>query len=301
MQRTNTETMVAQSVLVAVDDAMAKLTEAQRVLRAHERQSIPASGPALPEGLGSTHPKFYEGVHVEPKQFDDIWVSVDQAAEMLHLSAEQVRRNLRSGRLLGVPYGGRTGWRLARAYVEAERERRRDDPNVLRDSGHAPEEAWRVVMASFPQATSASRVLSRLAADATSPNAAVIRRSKSGSPRVKEVPKPRKGTESLALALKEAILNSLFGVGVGGALSAAVEVIADQVVESNPWGDSLRHLAASLAPETSALVVLVSESGRAKVEQTLLDAGGYIASAELSPTLVKEAELALSDVRVDPT
>jgi excisionase family DNA binding protein len=44
-------------------------------------------------------------------------MTVPEAAAALGLSEEHVRRLLRRGDLVGVPYGGKVGWRLPRDYV----------------------------------------------------------------------------------------------------------------------------------------------------------------------------------------
>jgi len=52
-------------------------------------------------------------------------MSVEEAALVLNLSQEQVRRHLRAGRLHGVPLRGRAGWRVSRIDMvrfKAERE-----------------------------------------------------------------------------------------------------------------------------------------------------------------------------------
>jgi len=52
-------------------------------------------------------------------------MSVEEAARVLNISQEQVRRHLRSGRLDGVGLGGRAGWRVSRIDLvrfKAERE-----------------------------------------------------------------------------------------------------------------------------------------------------------------------------------
>lgn len=46
-------------------------------------------------------------------------MSVTEAAALLRVSEEHLRRLLRGGEVIGVPYGGRIGWRLHREYVEA--------------------------------------------------------------------------------------------------------------------------------------------------------------------------------------
>jgi excisionase family DNA binding protein len=52
-------------------------------------------------------------------------MTVPEAARALSLSEEHVRRLLRRRELAGVAYGGRIGWRLNRADVEAIAARRR--------------------------------------------------------------------------------------------------------------------------------------------------------------------------------
>jgi excisionase family DNA binding protein len=59
-----------------------------------------------------------EGIPVHSPPLEEISVSVAEAAGMLGLSRDQVRRRLRSGDLLGVHCGGRLGWRLHRDYVQ---------------------------------------------------------------------------------------------------------------------------------------------------------------------------------------
>ena len=46
-------------------------------------------------------------------------MTVAEAAVALDVSEEYVRRMLRRGALEGVPFGGRTGWRLSRDYVQS--------------------------------------------------------------------------------------------------------------------------------------------------------------------------------------
>ena len=65
----------------------------------------------------------------------ELTIGVPEAAEMLHLHEEYVRRLLREGRLLGISYGGRAGWRLSREYVLEEARRR--NPGVPELLGHA--------------------------------------------------------------------------------------------------------------------------------------------------------------------
>lgn len=54
---------------------------------------------------------------------DERWFSVDQIAERLQVTEETVRRWLRSGELPGRNFGGRTGYRIREADVNAFLER----------------------------------------------------------------------------------------------------------------------------------------------------------------------------------
>lgn len=65
-------------------------------------------------------------------------MSVAEAARDLRLSEEQVRRHLRSGRLEGVPLGGRAGWRVSRFAVTQMRLDREGLPRALGNSAPHP-------------------------------------------------------------------------------------------------------------------------------------------------------------------
>ena len=54
---------------------------------------------------------------------DDRWFTVEQIAERLQVTEETVRRWLRSGELVGRNFGGRTGYRIREAEVNAFLER----------------------------------------------------------------------------------------------------------------------------------------------------------------------------------
>ena len=54
---------------------------------------------------------------------DERWFSVDQIAARLQVTEETVRRWLRSGELAGRNFGGRTGYRIREADVNAFLER----------------------------------------------------------------------------------------------------------------------------------------------------------------------------------
>jgi excisionase family DNA binding protein len=52
-------------------------------------------------------------------------LTVNQVAERLQVNVQTVRRWLRNGELIGTPIGGRTGWRVYEAEVQAFLDRRR--------------------------------------------------------------------------------------------------------------------------------------------------------------------------------
>jgi excisionase family DNA binding protein len=52
-------------------------------------------------------------------------LTVDQVAERLQVNEQTVRRWLRDGQLTGVPFGGRTGWRINEDELQAFLDRRR--------------------------------------------------------------------------------------------------------------------------------------------------------------------------------
>jgi excisionase family DNA binding protein len=60
---------------------------------------------------------YRNAVMVEVPPPDSLGMTVSEAAVALRLGEEQVRRLLRQGRLLGVPYGGRRGWQVTRSSV----------------------------------------------------------------------------------------------------------------------------------------------------------------------------------------
>jgi|HubBroStandDraft_6_1064221.scaffolds.fasta_scaffold37006_3 excisionase family DNA binding protein len=61
---------------------------------------------------------FQQGIPVDSRSIEEVSASVHEAAEKLGIGEEQVRRLLRSGELIGVPYGGRRGWRISRDYLD---------------------------------------------------------------------------------------------------------------------------------------------------------------------------------------
>jgi excisionase family DNA binding protein len=71
-------------------------------------------------------------VRIQPRPTEEISATVREAAEVLGVGEEQIRRLLRSGGLLGIPYGGRRGWRIPRAHLqEVAAERRRAGKHEL--------------------------------------------------------------------------------------------------------------------------------------------------------------------------
>jgi excisionase family DNA binding protein len=105
------------AVVDEVDQALAALQTARRFLREMEIEQSQMTRPApRPIPRDETVPQSslrYSGI------------TVTQAARILEMSEDHVRRLLRAGELQGAPYSGRIGWRLDRAYVEAVAEQRR--------------------------------------------------------------------------------------------------------------------------------------------------------------------------------
>jgi excisionase family DNA binding protein len=52
-------------------------------------------------------------------------LTVEQVAERLQVNEQTIRRWLREGELTGVPFGGRTGWRVSEEDLQAFLDRRR--------------------------------------------------------------------------------------------------------------------------------------------------------------------------------
>ncbi len=52
-------------------------------------------------------------------------LTVEQVAERLQVNEQTIRRWLREGELTGVPFGGRTGWRVSEDDLRAFLDRRR--------------------------------------------------------------------------------------------------------------------------------------------------------------------------------
>ena len=64
---------------------------------------------------------------------DERVLTVNQVAAQLQVNVQTVRRWLRDGELIGIPIGGRTGWRVPASEVAAFLDRRR----LAREEGKA--------------------------------------------------------------------------------------------------------------------------------------------------------------------
>jgi excisionase family DNA binding protein len=60
-------------------------------------------------------------------------LTVNQVAQRLQVDVQTVRRWLRNGNLVGIPFGGRTGWRVTEQELQAFLDRRR----MARETGKA--------------------------------------------------------------------------------------------------------------------------------------------------------------------
>jgi excisionase family DNA binding protein len=64
---------------------------------------------------------------------DDRVLTVNQVAQRLQVDVQTVRRWLRNRDLVGIPFGGRTGWRVTEQELQAFLDRRR----MARETGKA--------------------------------------------------------------------------------------------------------------------------------------------------------------------
>jgi excisionase family DNA binding protein len=123
-------TPMLAAVIDEVDQALAALQTARRFLREMERES--PTSPRL-----DTRPP--EPTRLEPTpslRFSGI--TVPEAAQILGMSEDHVRRLLRKGDLLGAPYSGRIGWRLDSAYVHGVAEQLRAAREGRQRAGQKP-------------------------------------------------------------------------------------------------------------------------------------------------------------------
>jgi excisionase family DNA binding protein len=90
------------AALAHIDRAIATLRIARRIIVASER---------------SAKSSRWSPTDAPEDDFRNTGMTVGQAAAVLGVSEEHVRRLLRARKLRGVPYGGRIGWRLEPEYV----------------------------------------------------------------------------------------------------------------------------------------------------------------------------------------
>jgi excisionase family DNA binding protein len=64
---------------------------------------------------------------------DDRVHTVNQVAQRLQVDVQTVRRLLRNGNVVGIPFGVRTGWRVTEQELQAFLDRRR----MARETGKA--------------------------------------------------------------------------------------------------------------------------------------------------------------------
>jgi len=73
----------------------------------------------LASGSTPARPSDREFEDVSVPSLEEASVTVPEAAQMLGIGAEQVRRLLRADRLAGVNLGGRAGWRVSRRSINS--------------------------------------------------------------------------------------------------------------------------------------------------------------------------------------
>jgi len=96
-----------EAFIAELDQAVASLQAARRIAAGLSR--------------GATRPHAALGARVALRHSG---MTVGEAAALLGIGPEQVRRLLRRGDLNGVAFGGRTGWRLDRDELEKLADRR---------------------------------------------------------------------------------------------------------------------------------------------------------------------------------
>ena len=58
---------------------------------------------------------------------NETYFTVEEVAERLKVNEQTVRRWLREGDLVGIPFGGRTGWRVTEIELQAFIRRRQEE------------------------------------------------------------------------------------------------------------------------------------------------------------------------------
>jgi excisionase family DNA binding protein len=119
-----------EALVAEVDQALIALQTARKIIADLQRSSQALSRAASRE----EHPAPLS----VPASLRYSGMTVAEAAAVLKLSEEQVRRLLRTGALIGVQFGGRVGWRLSREYVHdvaAQWEAQRRGQAVARRAG----------------------------------------------------------------------------------------------------------------------------------------------------------------------
>jgi excisionase family DNA binding protein len=121
-----------------MDQALAALQTARRLAAEMSRVVEEEVVPRAP--APRRYDERYEEVIETGPSLRYTGMTVAEAAIALGIGEEQVRRLLRRGQLIGVPFGGRVGWRLSREYVDevvAEWKRAQAAKVAARASGSA--------------------------------------------------------------------------------------------------------------------------------------------------------------------
>jgi excisionase family DNA binding protein len=139
--RTNAESRAALELVRRLEREVADLRSRLDALTTDSRGGLP-SGRHTKEKLAWARRHGVDLDALEPFSAPTLGthtMTVAAAARELGLSLEQVRRHLRSGRLRGIPLGGRAGWRVSRVDVARLRETREalsaEREAVVRDKG----------------------------------------------------------------------------------------------------------------------------------------------------------------------
>lgn len=115
-------------------------------------------------------------------------------------------------------------------------------------------------------------------------NVAIIKRDQTGRLSLSETHDWGMGKSALVGAVAAILLP-----GIGPLLGAAIGAGAAYLIDAGFPDESLKRMGAGLTPNSSAIVVLVDEADRARIEQALLDAGGQVVSGGLDANLAARA------------